>query len=232
MNFPVLNSPCPTLIFCLLLLLAANVLTGSAYGQDPQNVNPFEAEIAAFEQADRQNPPPSHAILFVGSSSIRMWKSLENDYPGYAVINRGFGGSQFSDLLHFTDRIVLPYQPRQIFVYEGDNDINAGVTPGTVLQRFKTFVGRVQEQLPDTEIVFISIKPSPARRNVFGQMNSANMLVKSYALLTDGVRYADVFNPMLNGRGQIRGELFIEDELHMNARGYDVWERVIRPYLD
>lgn len=197
-----------------------------------QNNRPFEAEIEAFEQADAERMPPADGILFVGSSSIRMWKSLEEDFPEKNVINRGFGGSTFADLLFYFDRVVLPYKPRQIFVYEGDNDTWAGVGISKIFEQFTTFVHRVHQQMPETEIVFISIKPSPSRKKVFDEMHRANMLIKSYALLHDKVQYADVFHPMLTETGAIKSDIFIEDNLHMNAKGYDIWQEVIRPYLD
>ena len=215
-----------------LLVISFFALTLAQPAVAQQNDHPFEAEIQAFEQADAKQNPPRNAILFVGSSSIRMWKSLQEDFPDQEVINRGFGGSQFSDLLYYMDRIVLPYQPRQIFVYEGDNDIFAGVSASTVLRRFKLFVTQIQENLPGTEVVFISIKPSPSRKNVYEQMKRANMLIKSYAMLHHEVGYVDIFNPMLNSTGEIRSDIFKDDNLHMNAKGYDIWQRTIKPYLD
>ncbi len=216
-----------TLLFLIMILGSTYPLLAQQSDQ-----HPFEEEIEAFEQADRQDPPPKDAILFVGSSSIRMWKSLQEDFPEKKVINRGFGGSQFTDLLYYDDRIVFPYKPRQIFVYEGDNDINAGVSPQEVFDNFKTFVGRVNQKLPDTEIVFISIKPSPSRIDVFDEMKKANRMIKTYTEETKNVRYVDIFNPMLDDNGNIRPDIFIEDNLHMNDKGYDIWQRVIGPYLD
>lgn len=225
------NNPLTRGLNYLLILI---MILGCSYPLFAQqsDQHPFEEEIEAFEQADQQNPPPEGAILFVGSSSIRMWKSLQEDFPNKKVINRGFGGSQFTDLLYYDDRIVIPYKPRQIFVYEGDNDINAGVSPQKVFEDFKTFVGRVNKKLPDTEIVFISIKPSPSRIDVFDEMKEANRMIETYTEETENVSYVDIFNPMLDDEGSIRSDIFIEDNLHMNDKGYDIWQRVIRPYLD
>lgn len=221
------NRYCTFVCFIMLLFLSTSTPLLAQ-----QTTNPFEAEIKAFESADAQRMPPKDAILFVGSSSIRMWQSLEEDFADKAVINRGFGGSQFSDLLHYMDRIVIPYEPRQIFVYEGDNDVFAGVAPDTVLHHFKLFVSRIEEEFPDTEVLFISIKPSPSRINVFNEMKEANRLIKNYADRHVGVEYVDVFNPMLTDSGDIRSDIFIDDNLHMNAKGYDIWEEVIGPYLN
>lgn len=197
-----------------------------------QNTNQFESEIEAFEKADAQQMPPENAILFVGSSSIRMWHSLGSDFPDKEVINRGFGGSQFSDLLFYMDRIVIPYEPRQIFVYEGDNDVYADLTPETILDDFKLFVSRVKDELPQTEVLFISIKPSPSRKNVFSEMKEANKLIKNYAESTPDVTYVDVFKPMLTESGDIRSDIFLGDNLHLNEKGYEIWKETILPYLN
>src|SRR5699024_7674777 len=147
-------------------------------------------------------------------------------------IKRGFGWSKFSDLLRQCDHIVYHYKPRQIFIYEGDNDLNAGNSPEQVLQDFKAFVKRSRERLPETELVFISIKPSPSRIDLFEEMKEANQLIKAYSKETQNVRYADIFHAMLDEDGEIRADIFTEDMLHLNAKGYDLWERIIRPYLD
>jgi lysophospholipase L1-like esterase len=228
LKLPAFNS---LMLLMLYLCFSPSLLT-DLRAQEADTTHAFENEIIAFEQSDKQNPPPENAILFTGSSSVRMWKSLQDDYPNYQVFNRGFGGSQFGDLLQYMDRIVLPYQPRKIFVYEGDNDVNAGVAPAQILEDFETFVSRIKQALPETEIVFISIKPSPSRAGVFDKMKEANGLIRNYAQHTAAVAYADVFNPMLDQQNNIRTDLFLEDELHMNAKGYDIWERAIRPYLD
>ena len=218
--------------FFRLALLSFFLLTISITAFAQQDDHPFELEIKAFKQADARQMPAAGGILFVGSSSVRMWKSLEQDFPENNVINREFGGSTFGDLLYYMDRIVPPYLPRQIFVYEGDNDVWAGVSISKIHDRFQTFVHRVHREMPETEIVFISIKPSPSRQKVFEKMHRANLLIKSYALMHDRVRFADVFSAMLTADGGIKPDIFIEDNLHMNAKGYDIWQRVIRPYLD
>ena len=143
-----------------LLLAASLPLFVRAQEQQPA---PFENEIKAFEQSDKTNPPPKDAVLFVGSSSIRLWKTLEQDMPGMKVINRGFGGSQVEHSVRYADRIVLPYRPKLIVFYAGDNDIAAGKTPNRVLEDFKAFVAKVKTALPNTKILYVSIRPSVAR---------------------------------------------------------------------
>jgi lysophospholipase L1-like esterase len=191
----------------------------------------WEREIAAFEAADKTNPPPTGAILFVGSSSIRLWKSLAEDFKGIPVINRGFGGSQMADSVFYADRIVLPYRPRQIVVYAGDNDLAAGKTPHAVLSDFQALVAKVHGALPETRICFLSIKPSPARWTLVERMREANRLIAEYARATNGLAFIDVFTPMLGEDGQPRPELFAADKLHLNETGYRLWSSTVRPYL-
>src|SRR5699024_2883120 len=227
-------STIPTQLFLagFLYFLALSLVASAQQSAVHTASQPFAEQIEAFKKADRQKMPPKDAILFVGSSSIRQWTTLKEDFSNKEVMNRGFGGSQFSDLLRYDDQIVYPYKPRQIFIYEGDNDLNAGNSPEQVLQDFKAFVKRSRERLPETELVFISIKPSPSRIDLFEEMKEANQLIKAYSKETQNVRYADIFHAMLDEDGEIRADIFTEDMLHLNAKGYDLWERIIRPYLD
>ncbi|HXT38557.1 MAG TPA: SGNH/GDSL hydrolase family protein [Candidatus Angelobacter sp.] len=191
----------------------------------------WESEIRAFEAADRTSPPPTGAVLFIGSSSIRLWKSLAQDFPGFKVLNRGFGGSQIADSTAFADRIVLPYKPKVIVLYAGDNDIAAGRSPEQVLADFKAFVNKVRGGLPRARIVFLSIKPSPSRWQFVEKIRAANNLVENFCNHEKRLAYIDVFNPMLGRDGSPRAELFGEDKLHMNAKGYALWTSIIRPRL-
>ena len=213
--------------FCCLIICAAAV----SAQQTPASPNRWEADIKKFEEADRQNPPAKSAVVFVGSSSIRMWKDLAEDFPDTKVINRGFGGSQLADSTYYADRIVIPYQPRMVVLYAGDNDLAAGKTPQQVFEDYKTFVSRVREKLPNAKIAFISIKPSLARVKLMEQMRATNELIRGYAAAGKNLVFIDVFPPMLNQAGQPRPELFIQDGLHMNREGYDIWRKVVAPYL-
>jgi lysophospholipase L1-like esterase len=197
----------------------------------PPNGNQWETEIKKFEESDRQNPPPKSAVLFLGSSSIRLWQSLAEDFRGIEVINRGFGGSQIVDSILYVNRIVIPYQPKIVVLYAGDNDLASGKTPWQVLKDFKKFVSLVHLKLPETKIAFISIKPSPARASLLQSMKEANGLIKDYTLRDKKLSYIDVFTPMLAQDGKPRSELFIEDRLHMNRDGYELWKSVIAPYI-
>lgn len=194
-------------------------------------VHPFEDEIRAYEEADRYDPPPEGAILFVGSSSVRMWESLERDFAPIPVLNRGFGGSQIEDSTHFAPRIVFPYRPSMIVLYAGDNDLASGKSPGEVFEDYRAFVRTVRRRLPETPVAFVSIKPSPSRRGLMGEQRAANALVREYAGSEPGLSYLDVFTPMLGPGGDLRPELYIEDELHMSPAGYAIWSAVIGPRL-
>jgi lysophospholipase L1-like esterase len=191
----------------------------------------FENEIAAFEHWDRQNYFPEGAILFVGSSSIRMWPTAES-LPNLPVINRGFGGSHISDVNHFAERIVLKYSPRLIVFYSGDNDIESGKSPQQVLDDFQEFAKLVNEKLPKTRIIYLPIKPSIARWTKWPQMQGVNTHVKQLWQSDERIIYVDTASPMLGEDGQPRGELFLDDGLHLNAKGYALWTETLRPVLD
>jgi lysophospholipase L1-like esterase len=192
----------------------------------------WEADVRGFEDEDRRNPPPTGAVLFYGSSSIRFWESLARDFPDQRVINRGFGGSQMDDALHFVDRIVLPYRPRVIVLYEGDNDLAAGRTPAAIVADYRAFVDTVRHRLPETRVVFVAIKPSLARWNLVDRIRETNALVQRYVERDPAhLAYADVFTPMLGTDGRPRPELFREDGLHMTPQGYALWTEVVRPLL-
>ena len=191
----------------------------------------WEPEIAAFEASDRTNPPPPGGVEFVGSSSIRLWQTLQTDFPGVPVLNRGFGGSVLSDVLVFANRIVVPYKPRVVVLYAGDNDLAAGKTPAHVFADFQSFVAIVHRDLPTTRVAFIAIKPSIARVNIIDKIHEANQLIRDYIRDDARLVYVDVFTPMLDASGQPRQELFLEDGLHMNAKGYAIWRDLVTPVL-
>jgi len=194
-------------------------------------VDRSEAEIRRFEESDRATPPAPGGILFVGSSSIRMWKSLESDYAGLPVLNRGFGGSTFPEAIHYLSRIVLPYRPRTIVVYEGDNDLTFGWGPRQVADDYRTFVRRVRDSLPNAKIVFIAIKPSPSRWKLVDEQREANRLVRQIVARDTLQSYVDVFTPMLGANGRPQPELFIADSLHMTPAGYAIWRRQVAPHI-
>ena len=184
-----------------------------------------------FAAEDAAQPPPSGAVLFVGSSSIRLWDTLAQDFPGVATINRGFGGSEIRDSTWYADRIVVPYAPRTIVFYAGENDLNSGRSPQQVRDDFRAFVRRVRSELPRTRIVLVSIKPSPLRAAQLPAQRQANALLREEVAKTKNAAFVDVTTPMLGADGRPRAELFGEDRLHMNAAGYAIWRERIAPHL-
>jgi lysophospholipase L1-like esterase len=207
-------------------------LASSAFAQRTDTVsNSWEGEIREFEHADSLQPPPQGAILFVGSSSIRLWETLQKDFPDHQVINRGFGGSELSDAVHFADRIILPYKPKTVIVYAGDNDLANGKKPERILDDYKQLVYCIHEQLPQTRIDFISIKPSLARWNLIDKIRKTNGLIREYTSHNRLLSYIDIFTPMLGEDGAPRKELFARDGLHLNKEGYLLWKEWVKPAL-
>jgi lysophospholipase L1-like esterase len=197
---------------------------------DPTDPARWEKDIAAFEQRDREKPPPKNAVVFVGSSSIRLWE-LAKSFPDVETINRGFGGSQLADSVHFAPRIVLKYEPRLVVLYAGDNDLAAGKTPEQVADDFRAFAATVHKGLPRTRIVYLSIKPSIRRWKLVDKGRRANDLIQAACKQDEGLLYVDVGTPLLGADGKPRPELFREDGLHLNDKGYEVWGSALKPYL-
>lgn len=209
-------------------LLALLFLNLTAYAQ----TSPFENEIRAFERKDSISTPPAHPILFTGSSSIRFWSSLAQDFPGKTVLNRGFGGSELKDVLQFADQIIIPYQPKQIVLYAGENDIATGHQTGQqTFERFVALFTYIRQKLPGVPLLFISIKPSPSRRKYFAENDVANRLVKKYLSKQRKARFVDIRPIMLQPNGQPIPELFRQDSLHMLPAGYERWADVLRRKL-
>lgn len=214
----------------LTILLTLLVLSFGAVAKDPDH-GKWNADIQAFEAADKANPPPASAVLFIGSSSIRFWKTLATDFPGYRVINRGFGGSDLDDSTAFADRIVAPYHPAALVMYAGDNDLQGGDSPEQVRDDFAAFVGRVRQTQPDLPIAFIAIKPSVARLAILPDILRADTLIRQWAMTQKNVAFLDVVPAMLDAQGRPKPDLFIEDGLHMNAKGYALWVAQVSPWL-
>ncbi|HEY0506410.1 MAG TPA: SGNH/GDSL hydrolase family protein [Lysobacter sp.] len=219
------------LLLCLAMLGACATHSVAPAAVATNDSQQWEPDIAAFEQADSVVRRMPGGVVFVGSSSIRLWSTLSEDFPGVAVINRGFGGSRVRDTTYYASRIVTPYHPRAVVFYAGDNDLYEGRTPQQVRDDFAAFVSAVRVDEPDVRIAFVAIKPSPSRVALLPSIREANALVRQYAQGEQGVDYLDVFLPMLDGQGQPREELFVDDRLHMNSSGYAIWAGVVRPWL-
>lgn len=190
----------------------------------------WEEEVARIEAREQAAPPPAGAIVFTGSSSIRLWKSLAEDFPQHAVVNRGFGGSQISDLIAYFDRLVTPGQPRQIVIYSGTNDLSAGEEPAQVLADLATLSGMIRAALPDAKLAWISAAPNPARWSQREAQQQFNGWARAYCERM-GYDFIDVWEPMLGEGGEPTRDIYIGDKLHMNDAGYVIWREVVGPYL-
>lgn len=234
---PVLRlNPLMTLrIFALVAVVALflTALPGRAAEAPTTSVAPskWEKEIAAFETADREHPPEKGGIVFIGSSSIRLWKTLPQDFPEHRVLNRGFGGSAIADSVEFADRIVFPYEPRMIVMYAGGNDLHSGKSPERVVDDFKSFVGKVRARMPSVKIAYIAISPNPARWAEVEKVKAVNEAIAAYVKDQPHLKFIDTFSKMLGSDGQPLPDIFVADKLHMNAEGYKIWARVVRPFL-
>ncbi|HBK47001.1 MAG TPA: hypothetical protein DDZ67_11325 [Xanthomonadaceae bacterium] len=220
----------PALVALALLCAHAHAATEP---QVPAQVSSpaWEEDMRRFAAEDAANPPPRNGIVFVGSSSIRLWETLASDFPGQPLVNRGFGGSEIRDSTWYADRIVVPYAPRLVVMYAGDNDLNSGRTPAQVRDDFLAFVARVRRDLPQTRIAYLSIKPSPSRAQLIPKVVEANQLIRHAASRLARVDYIDVYTPMLDASGKPRPELFGEDQLHMTPAGYALWRDIVAPEL-
>jgi len=208
---------------CLCLLSIIN------YAQQP----PFYNDIQKFKQQDSINPPPQNAILFVGSSSFTKWTDVQNYFPGYTIINRGFGGSTLPDVIRYAPDVIYPYKPKQVVIYCGENDFVSSdtISAQTVVTRFKQLFSMIRGQLPKANISFISFKPSPSRKKYWGKMIDANAQVKQFLRTQKNTAFIDVYHPMLVTETQAIPEIFLSDSLHMNAKGYAIWQKLIQPAL-
>jgi len=192
----------------------------------------YQDDINTIQKWDKMYAPPANPILFTGSSSIRKWDDLERTFSSYVVMNRGVGGAVTNDIIYYANQIIFAYHPRQIVLYVGENDLTEkGVTADTIFNRFKNLYATIRSKLPNTPIVYISIKPSPSRVQFLPIAKQANSLIRSYIGKLSDITFVDVFQLMLDKNGQPRKELFVEDMLHMNAQGYAIWKKAVGPLL-
>lgn len=193
----------------------------------------FKAEIDRFKQEDLITPKPPGQIVFVGSSSFRMWHDLQQDFPEYPIINRGFGGSTLLDVIRYADDIIIPYRPKQVVIYCGENDlaVDSTLTGKDVFNRFKQLVKLIRQDDKKRAILFVSLKPSPSRAKLFDKMINTNARIQKYCSAKTNMAFANVFDPMLDQDQKPKRNLFISDQLHMTRAGYEIWKEVIRPYL-
>lgn len=206
---------------------AQSVGTAEAVGQPAPH--PWEEDIRKFEAIDAQIPPPSHPVVFVGSSSIRFW-NLPSSFPELKALNRGFGGSQMSDIVEYAQRIVVHYQPRVVVVYSGDNDL-ADKSAQRIRDDFVAFSKTVLNALPQTRIVIISVKPSPSRWPLIEKLREANRLLEQAARDQPRTTFLDIATAMLDAQGRPRLEFYVNDGLHMTPAGYALWSTRLKPLL-
>lgn len=228
-----------TILYISLLILAA-CGNNEKDRKSASGLPPFWNDIQNFKKQDSVSFPPKNSILFIGSSSFTLWKDVQNYFPGYTIINRGFGGSTLSDQVRYAHDIIFPYQPKQIVIYCGENDLASSdtVTAKIVFNRFKQLYDTILNNLPYVNIIYVSMKPSPSRRHLFSKMREANVLINDHIEMQNNFmgsriigEYIDVYTKMLNSNGEPIPELFLEDSLHMNANGYAIWQKEIQPFL-
>ena len=207
------------------------LITASLHAQD--NHPPFWKDIQAFKKQDSITMPPKNAILFIGSSSFTRWKNVQDYFPEYPIINRGFGGSSLPDLIAYTEEIVFPYQPSQVVIYCGENDVAASdtITATTVFNRFKILFEIIRSRLPQIPVLFVSLKPSPSRWQRRETMLAVNDLVKRYLETKTNTVFVDVWPAMLGEDGLPVDALFVADKLHMTEKGYAIWQKALAPHL-
>ncbi len=225
-----LNRRTPILLFFFIGLTLAGCQTPITNSLATHDSRKWEAEIHALEAGDVTNRPPDGSIIFVGSSSIKRWKSLAADFPDRPVFNHGFGGSQLADSVFYADRIITPYHPREVVIYAGGNDINARKSPELVFGDFVALAEKIRAALPKTKIAFISIAPNPNRWKEVEQVKATNGLVEEYCR-RHRMSFINVFPLMLGPDGKPKPDIFVSDGLHMNEKGYRIWRDAVRPYL-
>lgn len=193
----------------------------------------FYNDIQQFRKLDRIRVPPKCAVLFIGSSSFTMWKDVQEYFPAHTIINRGFGGSTLPDLIRYADDIVFAYDPKQVVIYCGENDLAASdtVSAVTVTQRFVTLFTLIRQRYPKIPVLYISMKPSPSREHLMHKMDAGNRAVAEFLRKQKKAVFVDVYHLMLDEKGKPEKELFIKDMLHMNSNGYAIWQKAIAPYL-
>jgi lysophospholipase L1-like esterase len=213
---------------CLLLISLFWLFTNPLLAQ---NKHAFWDDVQTIKAYDKQYKTPAHPILFVGSSSIRKWDDLQVAFGAYNVINRGVGGTYVEDIIYYADDLIFTYQPRQIVLYVGENDITkADETADTILNRTIRLYRLIRSKLPDVPIVYISMKPSPSRDKFQQKVIATNKLIKAFLATQKNSVFVDIF-PLMLIDGHSRPELFVGDMLHMNSEGYAIWEKAVKPYL-
>lgn len=213
----------------IIILICFYFLSHQGYAQS----YPFQEDIAAFQSKDSIDFPQKNAILFIGSSSFTKWTDVQQYFPDYPIINRGFGGATLPDVIRYADKIIFPYLPKQVVIYCGENDFATSdtVSAQTVYNRALELFTLIRQRLPRTNITFISIKPSPSRENLMPKIAEANKLIRKFLRPQTNTDYIDVYSKMIDKNKKPISGIFVDDKLHMNAAGYDIWQKAILPHL-
>ena len=218
--------------FYIFIFFCVACNTNSNQESKPVADQPFWNDIQNFKKQDSVSFPPKNAIPLIGSSSFTKWTDVQDYFPGYTIINRGFGGSTLLDEIRYVNDIVFPYQPKQIIIYCGENDLASSdtVTASMVLDRFKQLFQMMRDK-SEAPIAYISMKPSPSRRHLFPKMREGNQLIKDFLATQKNTAFIDVHQKMLDLTGEPLPEIFLDDSLHMNAKGYAIWKKEMEPYM-
>ena len=213
----------------ITIVIAFMMWNTLVYAQAPA----FYDDIQAFKRKDSIHFPPKNAILFVGSSSFTKWTDVQEYFPKYKIINRGFGGSTLEDVIRYAGDVIAPYHAKQVVIYCGENDLASSdtVTALMVLERFKQLFALIRQNDLSVPVAFVSLKPSPSRKHLWPKMVETNQLIKDFLGTQKKTAFIDVYNRMFNSDGTVMQDIFIEDNLHMNAKGYAIWQKTIKPYL-
>lgn len=215
----------------VVLLLISFVCILTAHAQYDRVKN-WEEHFKQIHEKNRKEAPVTDCVLFIGSSTFRMWQDIQSYFPDSKIVNNAFGGSYLSDLIYYFKDIVLPHNPRQVVIYEGDNDLCSSKTPEEFMEDAVCLTRLIQLHFPKTSIVFVSIKPSPNRNiSIRTKYKSANNLLKAYADSHDGITYVSIWDQMLDDKGNPNKKYFLEDGLHMNKSGYEVWQKALMPVI-
>ena len=192
----------------------------------------YEDDILTIKKYDKMYAPPVRPTIFVGSSSIRRWGDLERTFAAYTAMNRGIGGAVINEITEYVPELIVEYKPKQIVIYVGENDLGEKTTTAdSIFHRTKRLISTIRAALPTVPILYISIKPSPARDKMMPIAREANFLISNYLITQPNIRFIDVFHLMITTEGKSRPELFLPDMLHMNTQGYKIWTKAIQPFL-
>ena len=215
----------------VVVFLTGMFLSFEIHAAERPSPERWQKQMDRFARQDAVQEHPPNGIVFVGSSSIRMW-DLEKWFPGLPTLNRGFGGSHIADATHFLDLLVIKHRPRTVVLYAGDNDIAKGLTPAEVASDYREFIAKLHAALPETRVAFLAIKPSLARWKLYPLMKQANEQISVIAARDKRQMFLDIATPMIaSSDGQPRAELFLKDGLHLNDAGYKLWSTLLEPHL-